>query len=116
MSGDTFLLAWFQFPLLPHRNFVALFFTCLAENIGFPCTKEACWKKINAHRLPICISLCAGWVCTTDLQWSLGLYMVPEKEYSSTRQWCGLHPVLLIHWCGFKCRSDFFCIFCQLSC
>ena len=58
-----------------------LFVTCLAEKIGFPCTNKACQKKMNAHRLPICISLRAGWVCSSALQpnfrlslcaWSLG--------------------------------------------
>ena len=39
---------------------------------------KRCWKKINAHRLPICIPLCAGWVCSTHLRSSLSLYMVPE--------------------------------------
>ena len=33
---------------------------------------KACWKKMNAHRLPIPIELCAGWVCSrpcgSDLQ------------------------------------------------
>ena len=64
-------------------DFLLHFFsTCLAEKIGFPCINKACWKTINAHRLhrlPICITLCAGWVCSTDLQSSLGLYMVPEQ-------------------------------------
>ena len=48
--------------------FFALFVTCLAEKIGFPCTNKACQKKISAHRLAICISSCAGWVCSSDLQ------------------------------------------------
>ena len=80
MPIHTLLLAWIQTPLFTDRNFFALFFTCLPEKIGSPCTNKACWNKINAHRLPICIPLCAGWVCSTDLQASLGLYMVPEQE------------------------------------
>ena len=60
-------------------RFLHFFFTCLAEKISFPCTIKACQKKLNAHRVPIGISLCAGWVCSTDLQSSLGVYMVPER-------------------------------------
>ena len=94
MPRCTFLLAWVQFPLIPDRIFFAIFFTCLAEKIGSQCTNKACWKKINAHRLPICISLCAGRVCSTDLQSPLGLYMVTEQESGSTKQWSsGLHHV-----------------------
>ena len=48
--------------------FFAFFVTCLAEKIGFHCTNKACQKKISAHRLAICISLCAAWVCSSDLQ------------------------------------------------
>ena len=73
LATNTFLLAWVQFPLLTVRNFFAFFFTCLPEKIGSPCTNKACWKKINAHRLPICIPLCAGWVCSTHLRSSLSL-------------------------------------------
>ena len=72
-------LAWAQTPLFTDRKFFAFFFTCLPEKIGSPCTHKACWNKINAYRLPICIPVCAGWVCSTDLQASLGLYMVPEQ-------------------------------------
>ena len=48
--------------------FLAFVGTSVAEKIGFPCTNEACQKKVSAYRLPICISLCAGWVCTSDMQ------------------------------------------------
>ena len=51
------------------------FVTCLAEKIGFPCTNKACQKKMNAHRLPICMSLRAWWVCSSNLQ--------PKPSYSS---------------------------------
>ena len=80
MLSDTLLLAWVQFPLFTDRNFFCIFFACLREKIGSPCTNKAFWNKINAHRLPICIPLCNRWVCGTDLQASLGLYMVPEQQ------------------------------------
>ena len=61
------LLRWQGFNSLTNF-FFAFFVTCLAEKIRFPCTNKACQKKMNAHRLPICISLCAVWVCSSDLQ------------------------------------------------
>ena len=89
--------------------FFSFFGTCLAEKIGFPCTNKACWKRINAHRLPICISLRAGWVCSTDQPLSLRLYVVPEQYYGSIRQWSsGMHPMLVICWRGCKSLTDFF--------
>ena len=110
-----FLLAWVQFPLFTSRNFFAFFFTCLPAKIGSPCTNKAFWKKINAHRLPICIPLCARWVCSTDLQSRLRLYMVPEDTNGSTRQWSsGMHHVLLILRRGFKSRAAFFGFFLSL--
>jgi len=96
MPEYSFLLSWVQFPLFADRNFVAFFFTCLPEKIGSPCTNKAFWKKINAHRLPICIPVCAGWVCSTDLQSSLRLYMVPEDTGGNTRQWSSGDPVAAV--------------------
>ena len=58
-------LGWVKFS---DPVFFALFVTCLAEKIGFACTNTACKKKMNAHRFPICISLCAEWVCSSGLQ------------------------------------------------
>ena len=48
--------------------FFACFVTCLDEKIGLLCTNKACQKKMNAHRLSLSISLCAGRVCSSDLQ------------------------------------------------
>ena len=53
---------------IPDRFFFVFFVTCLDDKIGFLCTNKACRKKMNADRLPISISLCAGWVCSSDLQ------------------------------------------------
>ena len=99
-------------PTVYGPEFFGFFFTCLAEKIGSPYTNKAFWKKINAHKLPICIPLCAGWVCSTDLQSCLRLYMVLEDTGGSTRQWSsGMHHVLLILWRGFKSGTAFFAFF-----
>ena len=76
--GTHFCWRGFNSHCLRTGVLLHFFFTCLPEKIGSPCTNKACWKKISAHRFPICIPLCAGWVCSTHLQSSLGLYMVPE--------------------------------------
>ena len=81
------------------------------ESCGNPKYLSIFGKKIssNAHRLPICISLCAGWVCGSDLQSSLGLYMVPDQYYGSTRRWSsGMYPILLTCWRGFNSLTNFF--------
>ena len=54
-------------------------------------------------------------MCSTDLQLSLSLYMVPELTYDSTKRWSsGMHPVPLFHWCEFESRTDFFWNFLSL--
>ena len=57
-SLSTFLAvqAVVEWYMLVHELAVS----CLDEKIGFLCTNKACQKKMNAHRLPISISLCAG--------------------------------------------------------
>ena len=90
--------------------FLHLFFTCLPEEIGSPCTNKAFWKKINAHRLSIAshcvLGGCAALICN---HLPPCLYMVPEDTGGRTKQWSsGLHHVVLILWCGFECRTIFF--------
>ena len=78
-------LAWIQFPDL----FFGIFghFSC-REN-WFSCTNESRQKKVSAYSLPIPISLCAGWVCSSLLEpnycvlvytWSLSLTMVVQAR------------------------------------
>ena len=78
MPRDTLLLAWVQFPLFADRNVLHFFSLVFLRKLVLRGTNKACWKKINAHRLPICIPLCAGWVSSTHWRSSLSLYMVPE--------------------------------------
>ena len=91
---------------IPGTIFFEFVVTCLAEKIGFPCTSKVCQKKVNSHRLPICISLCAEWVCSSDLQPKLSCnsqsdgkiivattntpYPLPLPLYS--RAHCGIRP------------------------
>ena len=62
------LCTWAGGDSIPRPIFCAFLVTCPDKKIGFQCTNKACQKKMNAHRLPISISLCAGWVCSSDLQ------------------------------------------------
>ena len=100
---------------LPKPSFLALFGTSLADKIGFPCTNKASQTKVNAQRLPICISLCAGCAapfCNQIFLSHTSLYMVPQHYHCSASWWSnGMDPVRLIgsHW--FSSESDFFVAF-----